>query len=182
LYRHQRLSSPRLIRVCTLHPSRQQAAPLEVSLERTSIDDNLVNYEALSYVWGSPTGDQPLKCDGKTLLVTANCESALRHLRGPESGRTLWIDAICIDQGADEESMRERNLQVAMMGEVYSKATRTLCWLGEGTVFTPDVFRRLERIGSCPSQREFSKLLHLDGQILPSQMNCASYPGRGPSS
>ena len=159
LYRHKRLSSPRSIRICVLYPARQQMAPLEVSLKEVSIDDNSVYYEALSYVWGSVTGDRPLKCDKKTLFVTANCESALRQLRDPESGRTLWIDAICIDQGAGEASVRERNVQGGMMGEVYNRAARTLCWLGIGTVFTSDVFRLLERIGSCPSKRGFFRSL-----------------------
>ncbi|KAF2190895.1 hypothetical protein K469DRAFT_657610, partial [Zopfia rhizophila CBS 207.26] len=151
LYHHHRLTSPRSIRILTLNPSPVFTAPLEVSLTEISLDSIsplTLRYEALSYVWGSPTGDRPLRCDGKLLLVTCNCESLLRHLRGVERARILWVDAICIDQDDGEESVGERNAQVALMGEVYRKATRTLCWLGGGTEFTVEILERLRRTGT----------------------------------
>ena len=168
-YQHHRLTSPRSIRVLNLLPSPDFKAPLEVGLNEISLDAILapiLPYEALSYVWGSPTGDRPLKCDGKLLLVTPNCESALRHLREAGRPRNLWIDVICIDQDSGPESTRERNAQVALMGEVYNKAICTLCWLGEGTHFTDKVVAQLESIGSCQSQRGFRKLLQFDGKWL----------------
>ena len=166
VYRHGRLTTPRSIRVLTLNPSPVFTAPLEASLAEISLDSIssiTLPYEALSYVWGSPTGDRPLRCNDKLLFVTCNCESALRHLRGAEKARTLWVDAICIDQGDGEESVQERNAQVALMGEVYHRAARTLCWLGEGTEFTSEVIARLGQIGSCQSKRGLKKLLQLDG-------------------
>ena len=166
-YHHLRLKSPRSIRVLTLLPSSDFKAPLKVSLNEISLDavlSPIPPYEALSYVWGSSTSDRPLTCDGKLLLVTPNCESALRHLREAGHPRDLWIDAICIDQDGGTESMRERNAQVALMGEVYNKATHTLCWLGEGMDFTGKVIAQLERIGSCQSQRGLRKLLQFDGK------------------
>jgi hypothetical protein len=166
-YRHRRLSTSRSIRILTLNPSPIFTAPLEASLTEISLDSITsltLRYEALSYVWGSPTGDRPIRCDNKLLLVTSNCESALRHLREAERTRTLWVDAICIDQSDDEESVQERNRQVALMGEVYRLATRTFCWLGEGTKFTGEVIARLGQIGSCQSKRGLKKLLQLDGK------------------
>lgn len=166
-YRHRRLTTPRSIRVLTLNPSPIFTTPLEARLTEISLDSIsslTLPYEALSYVWGSPTGDRPLRCDNKLLLVTSNCESALRHLREAERARTLWVDAICIDQGDGDESVRERNGQVALMGEVYHRAARTLCWLGEGTKFTGEVITRLGQIGSCQSKRGLKKLLQLDGK------------------
>jgi hypothetical protein len=46
--------------------------------------------------------------------------------------RTIWIDLICIDQSNDTE----RGHQVALMGQIYRKAQRTIAWLGhdDGTV------------------------------------------------
>lgn len=169
VYKHRRLSSSRSIRILTLDPSPVFTDPLEVSLTEVALDkisSQVSPYEALSYVWGAPKGDRPLQCDGESLLVTANCESALRNLRLAESTRTLWVDAICIDQDDGKESVRERNAQVAMMGKVYRKATRTICWLGEGTNFTDEVIAHLQRIGSCPSKRGFKKLLQFDGESL----------------
>ena len=47
------------------------------------------------------------------LGVTDDLYTALRYLRNIERIRTLWIDAICIDQ----ETIGERNAQVAGMAE-----------------------------------------------------------------
>src|ERR1700761_1464167 len=125
LYQHPRLTTPRSIRVISLYPSPDFSAPLQANLIEVCIDELSLSYEALSYVWGSPTGNHPLQCHGRQLFITANCDMALRYLRSPQESRVLWVDAVCIDQGENEDSIRERNLQVAMMGEVYSGATRT---------------------------------------------------------
>lgn len=165
-FQHRRLSSPRSVRLLTLLPSPSLTAALELLLTEVSLDrvseQGKNGFEALSYVWGSPVGTVPVSCDGQQLLVTPNCDSALRHLRLPDHDRVLWVDAICIDQGRSAESVRERNTQVALMGEIYQKAARTLCWLGPGNDFTTELMAHLGRIGSCPSQRVLNKLLLFD--------------------
>jgi hypothetical protein len=40
--------------------------------------------------------------------------------------KLLWIDALCIDQ----ENVIERNHQVQQMGEIFSRASNVLAWLG----------------------------------------------------
>jgi hypothetical protein len=45
----------------------------------------------------------------------------------PDVARTLWIDAICIDQ----ENIPERNAQVLQMRSIYQNAKRVLIWVGE---------------------------------------------------
>jgi hypothetical protein len=165
-FHHKRLSSERAIRILTLHPSLTFKSSLIVTLKEVLLDAVPESgYEALSYVWGSPMGRHPIQCDGCLLYVTPNCESALRHLRKERSERILWIDAICIDQEDGLDSLHERNAQVAAMGEIYSKATTTFCWFGEGLDFTRTVFERMRRIGECQSQRELKKLLLLDGVL-----------------
>jgi len=165
-FQHCRLSYARSIRLLTLLPSSSLTAALEITLTEASLDSIVSpggnGFEALSYVWGSPVGTVPISCDGQQLLVTPNCESALRHLRLAGQDRVLWVDAICIDQGRSAESVKERNIQVALMGEIYQKAARTLCWLGPGNDFTTELMAHLERIGSCPSQRVLKKLLLFD--------------------
>ena len=66
-----------------------------------------------------------MQCDGKALKVTKNCKQALQNLRTTQP-RTLWVDAVCIDQSLHEE----RNQQVMMMQKIYKKATRVIIWLG----------------------------------------------------
>ena len=112
-------------RVITLLPSASREDRVEVSLEEVDLGSS-PSYEALSYAWGDPSQKVALQCHGKDLYVTPNCESALRHLRKDSSVRTLWVDAICIDQS----SIDDRNQQVRIMGDIYSKASLVLIWLG----------------------------------------------------
>jgi hypothetical protein len=84
-------------------------------------------YEALSYTWGDPNDKQEIRLQNSPFPVTKNLHAALVHLRLSYSPRTLWIDAICINQ-ADIE---ERNRQVKHMREIYTRAMRVIVWLGE---------------------------------------------------
>jgi hypothetical protein len=61
-----------------------------------------------------------------TLRVTTNLESALRHLRKEKQIRTLWVDALCIDQKNEDE----KRAQVQRMDRIYANATSTTIWLG----------------------------------------------------
>ena len=147
-YKHQSLGQGKHIRVLILHPSRDFQAPVTCSLREISLEakaDKACFYDALSYVWGSPTGDREIICDGQTLMVTDNCLTALRYLRPKKKARTLWVDAICIDQS----SINERNHQVKLMGDVYKLARRVLIWLGEGDADSPGLMRRMRWLGPC---------------------------------
>ncbi|CZR66339.1 uncharacterized protein PAC_16240 [Phialocephala subalpina] len=128
-FHHRRLSSPRSIRLLGLLPSPEFQSTLDVNLTEVSLDavtDEHNNYEALSYVWGSRSGTESIRCDDKLHLVTPNCQSALRHLRLRDKIRILWVDAICIDQENGAASVEERNSQVALMGEIYKTAVQKL--------------------------------------------------------
>lgn len=85
-------------------------------------------YEALSYVWGDSNLVEPIYCCGKTLRVTLNCLKALKYLRRENESRTLWVDAICINQAGQTE---EKNHQIDLMGDIYSGASKVLVWLGD---------------------------------------------------
>jgi hypothetical protein len=105
--------------------------PLHVTIFHTTLSEvDEPGYEALSYVWGSADNLITVRasdsvCDG-TLQATRNLEVALRHLRLEDGPRTLWIDAICIDQ----RNAAERGHQVGIMGEIYTLARRVIAWLG----------------------------------------------------
>jgi hypothetical protein len=43
------------------------------------------------------------------------------------AAEALWIDALCIDQGQNDE----RNHQVQQMGSIYSGAQRVIAWIGK---------------------------------------------------
>jgi len=112
-------------------------APLRCSLINSRLSDSM-RYEALSYVWGTPTGDRRLICDKAELLITPNCELALRYLRFKWKSRSLWVDSICIDQN----STSDRNHQVKQMGKIYKMAANVLVWLGESDGRTKSAFAR----------------------------------------
>lgn len=59
----------------------------------------------------------------------------LRHFRLKHRQRTLWIDALCIDQDDHEE----RSAQVKMMRQIYSQCSKCLAWLLEYKVKSGDI-------------------------------------------
>lgn len=91
-------------------------------------------FTALSYTWADPaTGDRSrretifLGSDWTPLPITANCAAALRRLRSQTNVRTVWVDAICIDQ----DNTGERSHQVGLMRDIYSRARRVVIFLGD---------------------------------------------------
>ncbi|KAF5012785.1 hypothetical protein FDECE_1205 [Fusarium decemcellulare] len=138
-YEYRPLLSSRETRVAVLEPADNFNDPLRLALKRVSLNGlGRVRYEALSYVWGPVTGDRRVYCDGKLLRVTPNCESALRYLRLKNKSRTLWIDALCINQSSNAEKSR----QVPLMGDIYESASRVLIWLGPGSKDIASVFQK----------------------------------------
>ena len=129
-YEYKPLTHPLAIRVLVLHGARSTDADLVCNLKEVSLRDR-PKYAALSYEWGSKTRDREMKCGGKTLYMTENCEAALRALRpkDPREPLTIWVDALCINQSC----IAERNAQVAVMGKIYSEAEAVVVWLGQDT-------------------------------------------------
>jgi hypothetical protein len=83
-------------------------------------------YHAVSYVWGNSTIVDTLACDGAHFGITANLKTTLLRFRLSKSVRTVWVDAICINQ----EDEREKAQQVRLMGLIYWEATQVIVWLG----------------------------------------------------
>lgn len=123
-------NSTNSFRIVTLL-SGQGKSTLSCSLSHEDWRHPSQSYEAVSYFWGSPLRTKPILVDGKALQITSNLESALRHFRDEENGksRRLWVDAICINQ-ADRQ---ERGQQVRQMFHIYNRASRVNVWLGDGT-------------------------------------------------
>ncbi|KAF3070244.1 hypothetical protein CFAM422_006775 [Trichoderma lentiforme] len=129
------------IRVLTLKPSQDPSEPIHISLSVVKLNDD-PSFEALSYCWGDATDKLLIFCDGVPFPVTKNLESALRHLRQTEDERTLWVDAICINQG----NIPERNHQVSIMKDIYRKARLVVIWLGDADEDSDLVFPLCERM------------------------------------
>jgi hypothetical protein len=68
--------------------------------------------------------------------VRPNLFQCLNELRFETKVRTLWIEAICIDQ----TNIRERNHQVGEIRKIYAQAAQVRIWLGNPTVRTKELF------------------------------------------
>lgn len=117
----------REIRVVDLLPGDGDDA-VEGKLRVISLDGSAA-FEALSYVWGDANDVRTVILDGIVQPVTKNLESALHYLRYVKGIRTLWIDAICINQA----DIDERNHQVRQMSAIYSFAAGVVVWLRPST-------------------------------------------------
>jgi hypothetical protein len=85
-----------------------------------------LQYQALSYEWGSPDDPKHIKLNGVSVSVRQNLWWALWHLRKARATeRIIWIDALSINQMDD----KERGHQVALMGRIFRNAD-VICWLG----------------------------------------------------
>ena len=70
---------------------------------------------------------EDIVCDGQKVAVSAELVDALRRIRLPDRHRSIWIDALCINQ----QDVNERNMQVRNMRDIYSRADHVLIWVGE---------------------------------------------------
>ncbi|KAK4626759.1 hypothetical protein CLAFUW4_03941 [Fulvia fulva] len=84
------------------------------SLSQARLEDSKIQYDALSYVWGSHAKSMHITIDGQTLAITRNLQKALTLLVSV-TARPLWVDAICIDQ----TNTGERNHIVSLMHGIY---------------------------------------------------------------
>jgi hypothetical protein len=119
------------IRVLDIKPlcSETGDIPIETSMCVVDLEEQTA-FTALSYVWGSYAVQRhTIMCDNVPFEVTSNCYSALWHLRQNHGSIRIWLDAICINQ----EDETEKSQQIPFMGDIYSKATTTYIWLGEGS-------------------------------------------------
>jgi hypothetical protein len=119
------------IRLLHVAPGRWDD-PITCTLDQIDLALEPRPYETISYAWGNTNNRKDITCDGCVISITQSLFEALRQLRHDGTGvspwhpRTLWADAICIDQ----TNTWERGLQVQLMGLIYRLATKQLIWLG----------------------------------------------------
>ncbi|KAK5657171.1 hypothetical protein OQA88_3228 [Cercophora sp. LCS_1] len=129
--------SPREIRLIEYDQPRPDNI-IQLKLHHASLNPP-PEYRALSYTWSTPIDELPpdwaddnktkvVLLDGIEFPVRYNLDAALRRFQPnpTDASLLLWVDAICINQ----TDTSERDTQVAMMGQIYSKSLATLVWLG----------------------------------------------------
>ncbi|KAH7354691.1 heterokaryon incompatibility protein-domain-containing protein [Rhexocercosporidium sp. MPI-PUGE-AT-0058] len=99
------------------------------------------HFTALSYTWGGEARSKLINLQGTVFRITPNLEAFLLEAKRRIetlstkneldekrwNGGWLWIDAICIDQS----NTLEKNVQVAMMKNIYERAQTIISWLGK---------------------------------------------------
>ncbi|KIM99916.1 hypothetical protein OIDMADRAFT_166048 [Oidiodendron maius Zn] len=113
------------IRLLILQPAEDPSALICCKLQDATFAER-PKYEALSYTWGSETARQTISINGQQFDVGRNLFDALQHLRDPLEERSLWVDAICINQS----NVPEKSHQISIMPFIYIRARTVLVWLG----------------------------------------------------
>ena len=126
--------APGAFRLLSLHPRRLRKDDcIETSISIHRLAD-APPYEALSYVWGQSEHPIQIIVNDRPSYVTKNLHEALMRLRDKAKYRTLWVDAVCINQRNDTE----KSQQVLHMRSIFAKARQTLMWLGEESPYGRD--------------------------------------------
>jgi hypothetical protein len=107
-------------------------------------------YYALSHCWGPQKQTTTIEIGSERLPVCSDLLSGIMRLRELAASSSeleppvnyVWIDNICINQ----EDAAERSAQVQLMGIIYSKATRTLIWLGPESSSSSKAWRFVDYI------------------------------------
>ncbi|KAL7898336.1 heterokaryon incompatibility domain-containing protein [Trichoderma sp. TUCIM 5745] len=127
-FRYQQLpkdnDETRSIRLLHLRPG-SPGEPVNCSIVHQNLCDK-PDFEALSYCWGDAANPLRIYVGRHYIDVTQNLHDALLKLRDKKKTKTLWIDAICINQ----DDLAERSQQVTIMKQIYQEARKTVVWLG----------------------------------------------------
>lgn len=156
-HKYQELEGWGSFRLLNLHPAENSAAELRCDLIDSTLKE-APKYEAVSYTWDDAVFPITLRTEHGFLKITENLASALRRFRYGTRMRTLWVDAVCINQA----SIPERNHQVSIMSEIYRGAAQVLCWIGESNEWTEMALAHLTHLAA--SVRQYG-LADVDAQM-----------------
>lgn len=90
-----------------------------------STKDRVPPYAALSYTWKNQPRNQDHLVNDSVLKIIRNVKTFLPYLARIGGSQHFWIDSICINQDDEEE----KKVQILLMGEIYSRATKGLIWM-----------------------------------------------------
>jgi hypothetical protein len=113
------------IRAMNIHPG-DQADDLNLTFDVVRIlNDSKLDFEAISYRWGSPEGRHLVQLNGRLFPITSSQNQMIRNLRDVQNIRRVWIDALCINQ----KDIAERKDQVQLMRKVFGYARSVSIYL-----------------------------------------------------
>jgi hypothetical protein len=143
MFRHSPLPKERgSFRLIQVKPDLSMDGLLDCYLQDALVQES--NYICLSYTWGQPGDDYPIKLNGRLCHVRRNLYDFLQAARQRLTFCTLWIDALCINQS----NIEERNHQVQQMGNIFAGAVMVVAWLGNSPP-TQDFIKAVELEYDC---------------------------------
>ena len=157
-YQYHELLVPKGIRLLKLDKS--SGVTVQCSLVPFSLH-NIPHYECISYTWGNATPTHEIFIDGYSFQTSKTVWLILRAQSSPWRTRYIWIDSICINQ----KDNQERSSQVAMMREIYHKASKVIVWLGD-FVEAPQATQLLAELraaiteSGCTAEGVYKRYLH----------------------
>ncbi|XXH01884.1 hypothetical protein Hte_008246 [Hypoxylon texense] len=117
------------LRILEILP-KEPTGKVEGQYHITNLNDLAdTNYTALSYTWDeahTPEDVREIQVNRQPFFIRTNLYNFLERASRSMAGRFIYIDAICIDQSDSSE----KGLQVQMMTEIYSQASKVVVWLG----------------------------------------------------
>ena len=138
-----------------------QGYDFDVTLEKISLDDRC-NYNALSYVWGSPSVGCNIRLSGCHVTVTPNLKEALiRQTQLAQESRVpdlLWVDAICINQ----DDVEEKTSQLSLMKDIYAQAHATSVSLSPASRHSLKAFEAISRLSQLSLDNSFHSISEID--------------------
>jgi Heterokaryon incompatibility protein (HET) len=118
----QEADAIRILRFEKTYPGRKHVSCL---LETGSLSSIQHNFIAVSHVWGNDDRTLKILMNGQSYLVTPQLWQFLLLAVERVPDKSLWIDAICIDQN----NVPEKQTQLPLMGLIFSKAQKLIAWL-----------------------------------------------------
>ncbi|OTB06446.1 hypothetical protein M426DRAFT_20900 [Hypoxylon sp. CI-4A] len=94
---------------------------VRVELFAASVELETPTFKAISHAWDLKGPQKYISVNGSQFEISQNVFSATHAVN-------YWIDTICINQA----DIPERNSQVLLMSNIFSKSSKVLVWLGDG--------------------------------------------------
>ncbi|KAI1075687.1 heterokaryon incompatibility protein-domain-containing protein [Whalleya microplaca] len=153
-FQYQSLTNPMGFRLVRLQSSLDDTSAIFSDLVECNLS-TATSYIALSYTWRDPVVEENSPWEFEKIFVNSrqfsvgiNLFCALKALRNTKA--YLWVDAICINQ----QDNHERSIQVALMGEIFSRASKVYAWLGPEVEISHLAMDFLSHLASSPINNE----------------------------
>ncbi|KAK6072308.1 hypothetical protein SCUP515_07389 [Seiridium cupressi] len=157
LYIYDSLPGENYIRTATILPGKAEDDIIIDLATIPFLESGLAEYTALSYAWGSPEIHIYVKIRGINdnslglghrhlgqIGVSKSLATALCDLRRGASPRTMWIDALRINQSNHEEKAN----QVTKMGDIFGRAAQVVAYIGPETDESTKLMDYMEHLGN----------------------------------